>query len=353
MDIYTDFVQSVYISCENNQYLNINGTRLSVTNNPQNLTVTLKNNKITISSNNFAVNQYDWKASSGFGGYTIGGGDNEKFSLYQVDTKAYAATFSGTHQNSGNNSASNVSYYGSEDRKIPVYKNGENKYIVTLPDDIKVPSNYKGPDGTSNGWKLGGWYVVTNGTTDKRYYGPNETVEITGDTTFYADWVPVNYDYGQNTSALGGLMQEGNETGKIPNLSGSVITEVYDFSSLFNVNDNTIQSEYRDGTTWKIGNNNYGYLFFDDNSNYVGSFDNPSGRAGRNKWTGGADVYEGILNQKLWGSQNLTDTLFNKNSNLMGVNYVGNGDGLFYINSDGYYEYDSQYHAASYNQTEQ
>lgn len=344
-----------YITC-NGQCLRISneqnkGIWVEDTNARQALSVELKNNKIRITDDyGNAVNLFGNDVNQGFGRWKDDNSPypNEYFSMY---TATPSVTFSGTHQNRG----AHPEYEGAEDRDVEITVGNNGKATVTLPNDGNFghPVNYKAPDGTSNGWKLAGWYDVTH----NKYYAlsgdGNVTAEVEPGTVFYADWQPASYDYGQDKTALGGVLESGTTPGTVPDLTGIVKTEVFDFSSMFNMNNPSSQNVYLDGTDWRVGDNNYAYVFFDDNSTSQGSFDNPAGRGdynkSRNVWTGDSTVYPGIYNSRIWGQGTVQDTVFG-DSELLGKTKVGEGPGLYYLNEDGYYEYDSAKHAASYNQ---
>ena len=345
-------------------YIKHDGHCLRISNDPQKgiwvegtyatqaLHVSLVSGKIRITDDyGNAINLYNGDSDGDFGRYNDNG-PNEYFELY---VPGDGVVFSGTHQDVGKGTDWE-SYTGAEDRSVPLV-NGK----VTLPKDITPPANYKSPTGET-GWKLVGWYDTKTGT----YYGEDKLgteVSASADTVFYADWAPVSYNYGQDKDALGGVLHAGNDTDCVPDLSDVVTTEVFDFSTMFNINDHSDSGVHGSGTGWSVGNNDYAYVFFDDNSNHGGSFDNPNGRDQRNAWT---QIVEGINNQyapypgiydgshsSIWnkGAGSVVSTIFG-DAALIGKTKVGTGDGLYYINEDGYYEYDSVKHAASYNQSE-
>ena len=222
---------------------------------------------------------------------------------------------------------------GSPDRSYSV-KSGD---IMQLPDQWPSPEKYS--------YTLRGWYDVIN----NKYYAPGAEITVTDNMVFYADWVASSYDVGQYNSMVSDTVSTND----------FITTRMFDYGVLFNV-----LSEYADVTVsrsghsevWNLltsgpnpynGEETLGFVFRDwDRGNedisyprYHNDINNPGG------------VYAGLYNQKL---RNL---LFDPGTQVIGKQYLGTGDHLFQLMEDtsdphyGYYYYDSERNAASYNQS--
>ena len=239
-------------------------------------------------------------------------------------------------------------YYGSENARY-TFKEGQ---TFTLPVEFKSPTKYT--------YKLQGWYDVINSV----YYAPGATVTVNSDMVFYADWVAASYDIGQYDEYTVNDTVSTNQF---------ITTKVFDYNYLFNVMSanptvtvdgsghtenwslvtGTNKVNYKNATTLR-------YVFLEHADG--GTVANVSGRDNEN----GAQydrVQFGITerNPELINILFGTDNLFNPETGegIIGKHYLGTGDYLFqYAETEGhpyygYYYYDSQLNAASYNQSAQ
>ena len=232
-----------------------------------------------------------------------------------------------------------MSLGGSDDTRVEAYTNS----TITLPTEWKSPAKYD--------YTLKGWYDVTNA----KYYKPGDKVVVTGNMVFYADWKASSYDVGQ----FNAYVDEDSVS-----TNSFVTTRVFDYGVLFNVLSETVDVEVSDSShheTWRLltsGNNPYNnqptlnYIFRDwDRGNEDISY--PSGHNDRNNPTDAGKVFAGLY------TDTIRDLMFNPETEVIGKNYLGEGDNLFQLCLDkshdhyGYYYYNSEQNAASYNQSEQ
>ena len=240
-----------------------------------------------------------------------------------------------------------MSYYGADET-----------YLAVDPADntITLPTTWK--SSTKYDYTLNGWYDIKSST----YYEPGAKVTIDRHTVFYADWVAATYDVGQDNEHVVDSIDTNN----------FITTHVFDYNVLFNVQSLThtgTVSATNHSETWTIvnngevpyngGQNSLGFAFIDYDSD--GEFSYPLGRDVTNINQGDA-ITPGILNEVREASgQDLLDLLFNPSTDVIGKNYVGEGNYLFqYMDSttenydgvhDGYYYLDARLNAASYNQS--
>lgn len=227
-----------------------------------------------------------------------------------------------------------------------------------LPTDAEAKSMGIGPSQQSDITKfvIQGWYDIYN----KKYYNVGERVQITGDTVFYADWAPSKYDIGNNDGRVAYQVDT----------SSFITTRVFDYNNLFNMQDivlDRIRSAipFEQGTGWSDWNKEYWHMkgsaddfVFMSTVSGKGRSLNPYGRTARNsnnetstngnQYTGLTST--GILNGAL---KNRLFSTANDQKNNPGQRYVGLGNYLYNYNAQsGYYYYDSDKNAASYNQSQ-
>ena len=239
-----------------------------------------------------------------------------------------------------------IAYTGSPNRSIT----SSNPY--TLPTSWDSPTTYQ--------YTLKGWYDVTN----SRYYEPGTTVTITGNTVFYADWAPATYDIGRYNADVVNTVDT----------SEFITIDMFDYSSLFNVQSTDIStksvSSSSHSETWAhVGSGRVDYdaqttldfSFIDGYDGYDGGTEltYANNRTNRNL-NSNSGVTSGIVGSLGTDDRqaSLLNVLFSKTDSI-GKNYVGPANHLFQYDSDpssehfGYYYYDSEKNAASYNQSAQ
>jgi len=220
-------------------------------------------------------------------------------------------------------------------------------YTVQGGSILKLPAEWTSPSKYS--YKLQGWYDVTN----SRYYPAGAEMEVTGNAVLYADWVAATYDVGQFNAYVADTVST-NEF---------ITTHLFDYNSLFNIlsaQATVSVSATGHSETWSVvTNGSIGYLsqetlnfiFINGAPNYQNGFlAYPNNRPDHNNYPGEGIVTGGIYNEvRAKAAFDLSDSL--------GKKYLGTADYLFQIMTDpddeyyGYYYYDSQRNAASYNQS--
>lgn len=224
----------------------------------------------------------------------------------------------------------------------------DSAYTAQAGSTIILPYSWTSPSKYS--YTLQGWYDVT---TD-RYYPAGGEMEVTGDAVLYADWVASTYDIGQFNAQVTDTVST-NEF---------ITTHLFDYNSLFNLLSAkatvTVNASGHSETWSVVTSGNVGYLdqetlnfvFVDGAPSYQnGYLSYPNNRQTHNNYPGAGIVTSGIYNAARGHA--LFDT-----SDSLGKKYLGTGDHLFQIMTDpndahyGYYYYDSQRNAASYNQSQ-
>ena len=213
---------------------------------------------------------------------------------------------------------------------------------IQLPDTWTSPSKYS--------YKLHGWYDITN----HQYYPAGGEMEVTGNAVLYADWVAATYDIGEFNAYVADTVSTND----------FITTHLFDYNSLFNlrsVRANATVSATGHAETWSlVSNGNVGYLdqqtldfiFTNGAPSYQdGYLCYPSNRDDANNYPG-----EGIVTSGIYSERRVQEVFSLEDS--LGKKYLGTADHLFQIMTDpndpyyGYYYYDSQRNAASYNQSQ-
>ena len=221
-------------------------------------------------------------------------------------------------------------------------------YTVMSGSTVKLPETWQSPD--KYAYALRGWYDVIN----HRYYAPGEEITVTGNTVFYADWMAQTYDIGEFNSHVTSTVSTNH----------FVTTRMFDYGVLFNVlsqRANVSVSNSSHSEVWNLltsGNNPYNgnptlnFIFRDwDRGNEDISY--PNGHNDRNNPTDAGTVYPGLY------TDTLEQLLFDPELAVIGKQYLGQADHLFQLCLDpndpnyGYYFYNSEKNAASYNQSDQ
>ena len=235
------------------------------------------------------------------------------------------------------------------------YRDSDNtRYTVTGGSSFKLPTEWKSPG--KYAYVLQGWYDVIN----NRYYAPGESVVVDRNLVFYADWVAASYDIGRYNSSVFNTLR----------LDSFITTHVFDYGILFNVLSSNASVTFNNNShseTWSLltsGNNSYNgqrtlnYIFRDWDTQNCISY--PQNTNNQNTFTG-EGIYSGLYSENLRSLLFDTDNAFDPatKTGVIGKTYLGTGDYLFQLVTDpndehyGYYFYDSDQHAASYNQTDQ
>ena len=230
-----------------------------------------------------------------------------------------------------------MSLGGSDDRSYTVYTDS----VMTLPTSWKSPDKYA--------YVLKGWYDIVN----NKYYAPGDEVVITGNTVFYADWQAASYDVGVFNS----------QVAETVSTNSFVTTKLFDYGVLLNLlseNVNVTVNNNSHSETWNLitsgrnpynGNETFNFILRDwDRGNEDISY--PNNHNDINNPTEAGNVYPGLYTDAI------RDTFFDPDLILPGKTYIGEADHLFQLCLDqshehfGYYYYNSERNAASYNQSD-
>ncbi len=224
---------------------------------------------------------------------------------------------------------------------------GENAYAdITLPTAAEVAA----PQSVgANHFALQGWYDINT----KQYYQPGASVRITDDSVFYADWFPDNYSFANSADSVSSV-----------NTNSFISTYLYDFNNLFNMesiepdpdrsyiqtdeNETDVSKKHKNFDYWKMKDGSRDFLFISTVSGFGRSL-NPAGRtwANQNHEVSTSDAeFAGTVTAGLFGSSPFAQ------SSTLGMRSLGSANYLYQYDSDtGYYYYDSDKNAASFNQS--
>lgn len=210
--------------------------------------------------------------------------------------------------------------------------------------------------GYNNKYHLKGWYDIYA----KRHYAPGQTVSVTRNTVFYADWVQADYD----------LAPSGTLVSNQPDSASFVHTDMFDYNELFNLqhgailNNDSNVGDWSHKEVWKDQGGN-SYLFTNwYNTAFSGESlgfprDVTKNRNGYTSENGGHTITKDIVTSR---NDQLVKDLFTTSS-VPGREYLGQGKKLFQYDESGttesrgfgkgYYYYDSDYNGADYNRSQQ
>jgi len=231
-----------------------------------------------------------------------------------------------------------MSLGGSDNTSVTAYTDS----TLTLPTSWKSPDKYE--------YVLKGWYDITN----NKYYAPGDKVTVTGNMVFYADWKAASYDVGKFNS----------HTTDTISTNSFIKTRLFDYGALLNVLSERVNVTVNNSShseTWQLltsgqnlynGDNTLNFILRDwDRGNEDISY--PQNHNDRNNPTDAGTVYSGLYTEAI------RDVFFDPDVILPGKEYLGEADYLFQLCEDpghshyGYYYYNSERNAASYNQTDQ
>lgn len=225
-----------------------------------------------------------------------------------------------------------MAYYGSDDTC----------YSVAADDTFTLPTTWKSP--TKYDYKINGWYDIKANT----YHKPGDIVSVTQNTVYYADWVPVTYNYGRNN---------GNVVNAL-DTSDFISIDMFDYNTIFNMPSVThtgTVSGSNHSEKWTLSGG-LGFIFrdWDSGGNDI-SYPSNLNTANDNRDV----ITSGIVGNVGAGesSSSIISALFTK-SDTPGRQYVGPANYLFQREEDpsselyGFYYYDSEKNAASYSQSD-
>ena len=217
-----------------------------------------------------------------------------------------------------------------------------NSITVPTEEEISTPQNYN--------YKITSWIDIDTGEE----ITPGTTITPTKDTVYYANYQAKDYNFGIEQNVV-------NNT----STNDFITTKLYDINDLFNLNsaEKTQSRDYDEQKEiWSLKAENeptflnqpsLGLVFFDTSKTTDrGKLSLLNGRNNLNanmQKENGNQYYDGIITPGI--QETIKQKIFNENT--LGVNYVGTGDYLYQFDEDsGYYYYDSNKNAASYNQKE-
>ena len=223
-------------------------------------------------------------------------------------------------------------------------------YSVVGGSNYTLPTTWQSP--TEYNYVLNGWYDVVN----HQYYAPGASVTINGNRVFYADWVAKTYDIGTFNSRVADTVSTND----------FITTRMFDYNVLFNVLSSRADVQVSNSghsETWRLlssganpytGEQTLNYIFRDwDQGSQDITFPDGVAEGSPHYPTAAGSIYGGLYNDRI-GKR-----LFDPNVQTIGKLYLGTADHLFQLEEDpqnkyyGYYYYDSELNAVSYNQSEE
>lgn len=334
-NIYTTVQDTKY-------YLGISGSSLVLKTEATAFTAARSGNNITLVSGGKYINLSSNGATAGA---------SQAITLYNIKTGNYKATFDGKMDSATYMSASAVKYGNA----TIITRTADADGYIVLPTVAEAmatePANYP--------VTLNGWYDIINSVYyDKSMFGTK--IKITGNTTFYPEWIPVTYDIGQNKDVVP----------QQPDTSAFINTYVYDYNELFNVHSSYYNIS--DNKWYFDPDSELGFIFFDYlcHKDWGNNWNNTGGNIGYIKdkdqavdgVTVNAEKTNGTRGDKANFPGTITENIANDarlealfgDAPVLGKHSLGEGDWFYSYNADtGYYYYNSAKNAASYNQSEQ
>lgn len=277
------------------------------------------------------------------------------FFLYRVDDDGYYHTYFDTsmggnafYKYTANRFASHVQYTLGE-----VDGSGTPCHTIVLPTAEEVGTT--GTEGSSKPYhyKLKGWVDIY----DHSYYYPGSTATVYGNAVFYPDWEAESYDIGQ-------AQDLSSKSVYMP----AITTTMFDYNELSNAfsleqlsNANDDIHSYGHSDRWKDSLRDDSFIFFfNDGRNKtslhnVNAYDRADWNSSSSSTPGDGGDYTGHYNGDVTAgildrNPGLRDQLFSQDTWMLGKTYVGADHYLYSYDDDtGYYYYDSNRNAASYN----
>ncbi len=236
---------------------------------------------------------------------------------------------------------------------------GEDGYLPAVTVNLEKELAYD--------YKLVGWVNIATGEYYDVSDGPTTAdIDLDNENVFYADWIAASYSYGSRDDS--GLRTDTVSTADF------VTIHMYDYNELFNLYSEFLVQSDTTSEAWTDSGNLYSnlpygtgdrlsssFIFVNDgtteqtSSSTGGLLTWPANKTAGNTWPGGGLPPRDATT--IWGittpSSAPLNMLFDPESDSVGVHYVGEADYLFWLNSDGYYTYNSKDAAATYNQSDE
>ncbi len=287
-----------------------------------------------------------WDKASNFFFYRI---DGDGFYHAYFDMNMGGNSF---YRYTSNGFASHVQYSLDE-----TAADGTACHTLTLPTAEEVGTTDTASLAKPYHYRLNGWVDIYG----HAWYPPGAEVVVTNNAVFYPDWVAESYSMGraQDLSSKAVFMP-------------AITTSVFDYNELMNVFGLTQLSNPTDDISstghsdrWKDSLADDSFLFIFNDGQNRSSMHNVNANT-RSPWnsshsngmaddTGKADGnYNGVVTPGILGQNpSLQSKFFDPETWALGKTYVGTDHNLYSYDYDtGYYYYDSNRNAASYNQAD-